>query len=189
MTARAKGFLVALVICLSVSLLGPSGAPLGAAAAAEPSREYLIKAAFLYNFAKFTRWPADSFSDGSTPLRVCVFGEDPFGVALESIADKTIRGREVSVRRIESVEVGTACHLLFISASEAARLPGILDSLRGRPVLTIADMPGFARSGGIINLKTNQNEKIRFEINVGIAKRAGLRFSSKLLKLAEITPN
>jgi hypothetical protein len=191
MSARAKSFLVALAICLSVSALGSPGVRLGAApaAAAEISREYLIKAAFLYNFAKFTRWPPSSFPDRATPLRVCVFGEDPFGAALESIAGKTIRGREVTVRRIESVEAGTACHLLFISASEAAQLAGILDSLSGRPVLTIADLPGFARSGGIINLKTNSNDKVRFEINVAIANRAGLRFSSKLLNLAEITPN
>ena len=191
MTARAKAFLVALAICLSVSALGSPSLRPGAvpAAAAEISREYLLKAAFLYNFAKFTRWPPSSFPDGSAPLRVCVFGEDPFGAALESIAGRTIRGRVVEVRRIESVEAGMACHLLFISVSEAARLTGILDSLSGRPVLTIADMPGFARSGGIINLKTNSNDKIRFEINVAIAKRAGLRFSSKLLNLAEITPN
>jgi hypothetical protein len=184
---------VAIAICLILLAIGPFGvrlgAPVAAAEAAEASREYLIKAAFLYNFAKFTEWPAGSFPDSGAPLDICVFGEDPFGNALESIAGKTIRGRKVAVHRVASIEAGAACHLLFISESEATRLARILESLRGRPVLTIADMPEFARSGGIINLKTNRKEKVRFEINVTIAKRAGLKFSSKLLSLAEITPN
>jgi hypothetical protein len=192
MTARAQRLLFAIAICLAFLALGPPGARLGAvapAAAAETSREYLIKAAFLYNFAKFTEWPAGSFPDSAAPLDVCVFGEDPFGGALESIAGKTIRGRRVAVHKVASIEAGATCHLLFISTSEATRLTGILESLRGRPVLTIAEMPGFARSGGIINLKTNPDDRIRFEINIGIAKRVGLRLSSKLLNLAEITPN
>ena len=192
MTARAQRVLFAIAISLAFLALGAPGVRLGAlapAAAAETSREYLIKAAFLYNFAKFTEWPAGSFPDSAAPLDVCVFGEDPFGGALESIAGKTIRGRRVAVHRVASIEAGAACHLLFISASEATRLAGILDSLRGRPVLTIAEMPGFARSGGIINLKTNADDRIRFEINNGIARRVGLRLSSKLLNLAEITPN
>ena len=192
MTAKAQRLLFAIAICLALLALGPPGARFGAvapAAAAETSREYLIKAAFLYNFAKFTEWPAGSFPDSAAPLDVCVFGEDPFGGALESIAGKTIRGRRVAVHRVASIEAGAACHLLFISASEATRLAGILESLRGRPVLTIAEMPGFARSGGIINLKTNADDKVRFEINNSIARRVGLRLSSKLLNLAEITPN
>ncbi len=192
MTARAQRLLFALAICLALVALGAPGARFGAlapAAAAETSREYLIKAAFLYNFAKFTEWPAGSFPDSAAPLDVCVFGADPFGGALESIAGKTIRGRRVAVHKVASIEAGAACHLLFISASEATRLTGILESLRGRPVLTIAEIPGFARSGGIINLKTNPDDRIRFEINIGIAKRVGLRLSSKLLNLAEITPN
>ncbi len=192
MNARARRLLFAIAICLALLGLGPPGARLGAlpaAAAAETSREYLIKAAFLYNFAKFTEWPAGSFPDSAAPLDVCVFGEDPFGGALESIAGKTIRGRRVAVHRVASSEAAAACHLLFISASEATRLAGILESLRDRPVLTIAEIPGFARSGGIINLKTNSDDRIRFEINAGTAKRVGLRLSSKLLNLAEITPN
>lgn len=192
MTVRAQGLVFAATIILVLSAIGPPGVWPGAlppAAAAEMSREYRIKAAFLYNFAKFTRWPAESFRDSDAPLDICVFGQDPFGAALQSIAGKTIRGRKVAVHRVDSVEAGAGCHLLFISDSEARRLTGILKSLRGRPVLTIADMPDFARAGGIINLKTNQDDKVRFEINVGTAKRAGLKISSKLLNLAEITRN
>ncbi len=192
MIAKTRKLLATLALCLSFAPLVLPIAGLGGvalAAADEPSREYRIKAAFIYNFAKFTHWPDSSFPDVTAPLEFCVFGEDPFGGALDAIAGKTIRGRVVAVRRVASVEAGAACHLLFISDSEARRLTGILKSLRGRPVLTIADMPDFARAGGIINLKTNQDDKVRFEINVGTAKRAGLKISSKLLNLAEITRN
>jgi hypothetical protein len=192
MIAKTRKLLATLALCLSFAPLVLPIAGLGGvalAAADEPSREYRIKAAFIYNFAKFTHWPDSSFPDVTAPLEFCVFGEDPFGGALNSIAGKTIRGRKVAVRRVASVEDGAGCHLLFISASELPRLGVILEALTGRPVLTVADMPDFARVGGIISLKTNEQDRLRFEINTGIAKRAGLRISSKLLSLAEIAPN
>ena len=181
---------IAIAICLALSPLVPVGAGLAGltrAAAAEPAREYRIKAAFIYNFAKFTRWPAGSFADSEASLDFCIYGEDPFGGAFDSIAGKTIRGRKVAVRRITAIEASAGCHLLFISDSEAGRLTGILAAVGDRPVLTVADMPDFARAGGIINLKTNEEDRLRFEINTGTAQRVGLKLSSKLLNLAEIT--
>ena len=189
MVAKMRRTLIAIAICLAFA---PVGADLGGvawAAAQEPSREYRIKAAFIYNFAKFTRWPAGSFADDEAPLVFCIYGEDPFGGAFGPVAGTTIRGRRVTVRRIAAIEASAGCHLLVISASEAGRLTGILAALNDRPVLTVADMPDFARAGGIINLKTTADDKLRFEINTGTARRAGLRFSSKLLSLAEITPD
>ena len=156
-------------------------------ARAGPSREYLVKAAFLYNFAKFTVWPAKVFADAETPLRLCLLGKDPFQGALDSLAGKTVRKRKLEIHRLTKTSGLGKCHLLFVSASENKRLATILKILRGMPVLAIGDMPNFAHSGGIINLKTVRN-KVRFEINVDAAKRAHLKFSSKLLRLAEIVP-
>ncbi len=190
MIAKIRGYLIAISICLTVSPLLAAGAGLGGVARAgaqEPTGEYRIKAAFIYNFARFTRWPAGSFSDREAPLDICVYGEDPFGGALDAVAGDTIRGHKVAVRRIAAIESSDGCHLLFISDSEAERLTGILAALTDRPVLTIGDMPDFTRAGGIINLKTSEEGKLRFEINTGIAKQSGLKFSSKLLSLAEIT--
>ncbi len=190
MIAKMRAYPIAIAICLALSPLIPAGAGLGSgarAAAEVPSREYRIKAAFIYNFAKFTRWPAGSFSDSAAPLDFCIYGEDPFGGAFDAVAGNAIRGRRVVVRRIAAIEASAGCHLLFISDSEAGRLPGILAALNDRPVLTVADMPDFARAGGIIYLKTTADDKLRFEINTGTARRAGLSFSSKLLSLAEIT--
>ena len=181
---------LAILACLVVLASGPAGVrPWVAAAAAELSREYLIKAAFLYNFAKFTDWPTSAFATADVPLTICVLGEDPFGSALEAIDGKEIKGRIVAVRRLANEAGADSCHVIFISASEESRLAGILGSLRDRPVLTVADMPDFARAGGIINLKTNKEDRIRFDINIGRAQQAGLRMSSKLLSLAEDTYN
>lgn len=192
MIFRSLKIFIATLVCIAVLASGGPGARLLSAplaAAAEISREYLIKAAFLYNFAKFTEWPAAAFAAADAPLTICVLGEDPFGAALDAINGKEIRGRTVATRRLSDTTAAAECHVIFISVSEQTRLAGILESLRDRPVLTVADMPEFARTGGIINLKTNNEDRIRFDINVGRAQQAGLRMSSKLLSLAEDTYN
>ena len=190
MFVRSLRTLVVTLVCFAVLAGGTAGARLWpGAVAAEASREYLIKAAFLYNFAKFTDWPADAFATPDTPLTICVLGEDPFGAALDAIDGKEIKGRTVAIRRLADATGVDACHVIFISASETPRLAAIFQTLRGRPVLTVADIPDFARTGGIINLKTNKEDRIRFDINVGSAQQARLRMSSKLLSLAEDTFN
>ena len=150
----------------------------------EISREHLIQAMILYNFAKFTEWPADAFKEPRAPLRMCVLGTDPLGAALNSIHGKRIRSRVLVTNRIGKVKDAAQCHMLFISASERDRLDSILDAIAEQPILTVADMPRFARTGGIIALKVVDN-RFRLEINTGVADKAGLKLSSKLLRLAE----
>lgn len=151
---------------------------------AEISREYLIKAAILFNFAKFAEWPAAAFTDESAAVRICVIGDDPFGAALDSINGKTVKDRTLLATPIARVEDAAACHILFVSASEGDRLEAILDAVGGLPILTVADMGQFASSGGIVALKTAE-DRSRLEINVGAAKKAGVKLSSKLLRLAD----
>ena len=114
------------------------GLGIGAAAGAEkaPSSgysEYQIKAAFLYNFAKFTKWPSGTYADASAPLVVCVLGKDAFGRALDSLEDKRINDRRVAISRLGRVEEAVQCQVLFISESEEERVFGILSALAGRP--------------------------------------------------------
>lgn len=156
-------------------------------ALAEPpqSSEYLIKAAFLYNFAKFVNWPAEAFPNDSAPLVLCILGKDPFGVALESIKGKTVGGRKLVIQHLARLEDLEQYHILFITASEEKRLPKILSTIKGKPVLTVSDMKEFAHRGGITNFLTVE-KKIHFEINVDAAHLAGLKISSQLLKLAKI---
>jgi hypothetical protein len=148
------------------------------------SREYLIKAALLYNFAKFAEWPEAAFTNNAAAVRICVIGDDPFGPALDSINGKTVKDRNLIAVHIARVEDAAACHILFVSASEGHRLEAILDAVSGLPILTVADIGQFASSGGIVALKTAE-DRSRLEINVGAAKKAGVRLSSKLLRLAD----
>jgi hypothetical protein len=152
---------------------------------AQISREYLIKAAILFNFAKFASWPETAFSYQGAPLRICVLGEDPFGAALESLHGRQVRNRPLATARIGAIEDAPQCHILFVSASEEARLPAILDHVGKLPILTVADIGRFANHGGIIALKEVDNRS-RIEINIGAAEQAGVKLSSKLLRLADV---
>ncbi len=145
--------------------------------------EYTVKAAFVYNFARFTEWPDAAFKDAESPLRLCVLGQDPFDGALNTIAGKTIGDRELLVSYpIWASEVRN-CHILFISEAAGNRLTEIVTHLDGSPVLTIGDTPDIARSGGIIGLENVEN-RIRFQVNLDAAQRSGLRLSSRILDLA-----
>ena len=148
-------------------------------------REYEIKAAFLYNFIKFIDWPAQALPESSDTMTICVLGEDPFGEAIESIKDKPAKGKRLSVRRIQGVKELTACHVLFVGSSEEKRLPQVMQSVQGLSVLTVGEMDEFVRQGGIINFVIEKN-KVRFQINVDNASRAGLKLSSQLLSLAKV---
>ena len=168
-----------IAICLTVSSWP------NAHAEPPPSREYLIKAAFLYNFAKFVDWPAEAFPNDSTPITLCILGEDPFGDALKAIKGKTVKGRKLVIKHSTRLDDVGQCHILFVSASEEKRLSRILDTIKGKNIQTVSDMNSFARRGGIINLVTIKS-KIHFEVNVDATDLAGLKISSKLLKLAKI---
>ena len=158
---------------------------LSTAVQAQASNEYQVKAAFLYNFAKFVDWPAEAFGGSNGTLVIGVVGDDPFGGALDqAINGKSIGGRPLAVRRLRWGQDLRSCHILFISSSERKRLPQIIQSLRGASVLTVGDMGQFNQQGGIINFILEAS-KVRFEINSRGADQARLRISSKLLALAK----
>jgi hypothetical protein len=138
-----------------------------------------VKAAFLFNFLKFTEWPDTS----SATICLGVLGKDPFGDGLEALRGKTAKGRKVVIARFGRVEDAKDCDVLFIAESERGRLPHVLKSLQGSRTLTVGDQEGFCEAGGMINLVSARN-KVGFEINVAAANRARLRISSQLLKLA-----
>ncbi len=167
----------------SADLHAASESPVTSESEAVP--EYLVKAAMLYHFARFTKWPKGIFTDSDAPFRICVLGQDPFGSDLDALVSYQIRGRDIVTTRLRSERHAKECHLLFIAKSEEKRLQSILKVLGERSILTIADMDKFARLGGIIHLKI-ADETIRFEINIAFAQQIGLKFSSDMLMLASI---
>lgn len=156
-------------------------------AQAEISKEYQVKAAFLFNFTHFVDWPTNAFSDAQSPLTIGILGDDPF----DNFLDATVRGENVNghpliIQRFRRVEDATNCQVLFISRSEGKKMAGILAQLNGRDILTVSDADDFSEKGGDIGFVTTEQNKIHFHINVNAAKNAGLTISSKLLRLADI---
>jgi hypothetical protein len=146
--------------------------------------EYEVKAAFLLNFGKFVEWPPQTLPAGS--LDICVLGSDPFGSDLDdTLAGRTVGSRSVQARRIADVSAARGCAIVFVSRADAERVSSVLASLRGAPVLIVGEQDRFADQGGMINF-VEVDQKIRFEINETAAKKAGLKISSQLLKLATI---
>jgi hypothetical protein len=155
-------------------------------AAAAPPTDLEIKAAFLYNFTKFTDWPRDSFSGPGDPLRLCVLGKSPFGGSLAtSLKGKTVNGRELAVTESASLAEAARCHLVFISESEESRLDDVLYRLGRLPVLTVSDIEAFAERGGTIGLKI-VDRRVRFDVNVAASRLSGLKLGSQLLKVAMV---
>lgn len=160
-----------------------------AALSAQPpvSKEYQLKAAFLYNFTKFVEWPAGSWLESHSPIVIGVFGGNPFGSFLEqTVHDRRINGREIIVRAVTSAEQARATHLLFVPKSVSDEdLAELKSAVEGLAVLTVGESPAFARQGGMITFVL-QEDKIRFAINASAAQRSGLKFSSQLQKLATV---
>ena len=152
----------------------------------EPTPEYKVKAAFLFNFAQFVDWPTNSFATAESPLIIGVLGDDPFGKALDNIVTgERVKNRTLLVRRYRNVKDIDRCHILFISPSERGRLVDIFKALGQRPILTVGDTDRFARQGGMIRFLTEKN-KIRLRINTEAVRTANLTISSKLLRAAEL---
>src|SRR6266581_8438806 len=154
--------------------------PHQASAQSLSSREYEIKAAYLYNFIKYVDWP----SYGDT-ISIGVLGNDPFGTALAPLNGKIVKGRRLLIKHLDSVREAQQCQIIFVSSSEKQRLQEIFESLKSARVLTVGETQGFADGGGIINF-IEENNKVRFEINAEAARRTGLNISSELLKLARL---
>lgn len=152
-----------------------------------PPTEYQIKAAFLFNFARFIQWPTNAFAQSNAPLVIGVLGENPFHNDLaQTLRNKAVDDHPLVIKEFSSPTEATNCHILFISAAEKTRLPKILNVLKGSSVLTVSEMDQFTESGGMINF-VPQGTKIRFQINNEAASGAGLKISSKLLALALTT--
>jgi len=173
-------------IWLGLAAAALAFAPPEAPAQAAVSKEYQVKAAFLYNFAKFVDWPPETFTRQDALFIVGVLGNDSFSDVLEQVIHgKTINGRAFDVRRLRDPAGAAACQMVFVGARETRLLAALLKAVRGTAVLTVGDGEAFTRQGGMMNFVVRDN-RVRFEVNTDAAARSGLSISSKLLQLATI---
>jgi len=165
-------------LALAVSCLLPR-----IAAAQSGLSEYDVKAAYLFNFGKFVRWPSTAKQPGRT-FDICLLGQDRFGGTLDKVtAGENINGQPVAVKRLATPADAASCQIVFIDRSEEKRLTTLLPALDRSGVLTVSDIPGFSEHGGMIQFQL-AGDRVRFEVNLGAAERAGLSLSSDLLKVA-----
>ena len=145
-----------------------------------------VKAAFLYNFAKFAEWSA---LPSGAPILVCIVGDDGIAAAVvETVRGQNIGGHALDVSRPQDSATWRLCQLLFISDAETRRAAGGLGAIKTLPVLTVSDGKGFAQTDGIIELFV-EGGRMRFAVNVDAAEGSGLRLSSRLLGLAKVIRN
>jgi hypothetical protein len=148
------------------------------------AEEYQIKAAFLYHFAQFVEWPGSTLNGGDLSLNLCIFDGSSHLLELRnSIEGKPIGSRVFHVRQLSPAQDIQGCHILFLSREQARRQSAMLKSLRGLPVLTVGETANFLTDGGMIRFHLEDN-KIRFDINLGAADLSHLKISSRLLLLA-----
>src|SRR5216683_4298671 len=151
--------------------------------------EYQVKAAFLYNFAKFVEWPAQAFTGPDEPISICIFGQNPFGRSLDdAVRGKVVEGRAFVVLKLSDFRQSGACKILFISSSERKSVRALLAQVKTGGILTVGETEGFAAEGGVVDFTLDEG-RVRIEINVQAAEQQWLRISSKLLSLARIVKN
>ena len=170
-------------IVLFVFLVAGCGVP-SIFAGQQKAGEYQVKAAFLYNFINFIDWPPQSSIESRPTITLCIVGDDPFGDALEDLQNETVRGKKLAIK-YRSYDDLRGCDILFLPVSEKHHAAKILRSIGKSDVLTVSDTEESARQGIIISFFI-ERQKVRFAVNIEAARRAGLKISAKLLKLAKI---
>jgi hypothetical protein len=173
---------VGAVIGIAVLSIACSVAP----ASAQSVTDDQVKAAYVFNFAKFIQWPAEVFATADAPMNFCVLGRSPVVDELDSsMTGKSVNGHAIVVKHLHGPDEIKGCHLIFLAASAGKQQQKLIQAAKGSTVLLIAETPGFAHAGGTINF-IMENGRLIFEVNISAAESAHLKISSKLLALARI---
>lgn len=150
-----------------------------------------VKAAFILNIARFVTWPPEVFDGNGGELNLCFYRRNSLGDGIDVVRGKKVGGRDLKIKQVAKLELGSGCHILIIAQQEYAKYKRTETAKLSHPLLTIADMTddgvtrGISRPGVLINLVRN-GTRIAIEVDLEQARTAGLKFSSHLLRLARI---
>jgi hypothetical protein len=171
---------IVLLVALPLLLAGSRAAPRLTGTEAE------IRATYMFNFALFTRWPANVFESTNSPILVAVIGTDPIGLELERLAAAvTVRGRKLKVNLLPSGSDVPDCHMLFLAGTEKERVRELLAQANGKPILTVSELEPFCRIGGCIRFG-RVDRTVTLYFNPKAATAQGLRLSPELLAIGRI---
>jgi hypothetical protein len=174
---------LALILCVGTLFDAPSAA---AQETTDRRLEYNVKAASIYAFARYVTWPESAFDNEKSPFVIGVLGSNPFGEALNRIAEKkTLDEHKIQVRQLSSPKEYSQCHIVFVTGSvEPAVETELFRLAAGKPVLLVGESPGFVERGGIINFYQSGNN-VRFELNADKGAQSRLSLNAKLLSLGK----
>jgi hypothetical protein len=154
-------------------------------ASAQSASEYEVKAAYLYKLGQYVEWPAAAFAQPSSPVQICIVGDDPFGALLDNtVSGERIGTRQIAVSRMPAATKGAGCHIAYFGGSGQQGTAEGLAQLQGTPVLTITDADRKGEGTGIVHFVVKAN-RVRFDIDDQAAAENGLQISAKLLSLAQ----
>jgi len=170
--------------------------PLPDARASAPVRatpeysEYEVKAEFIERFTRFVTWPDSVFASADSAFVVCVWGSGPLTTQLERVVARgKVKDRPARLFHVDPNDGLDGCHILYVAVADRAAVHGVMARARGKPILSVADQPGFAEEGVLINLVVDEDGAVRFEINRDVANASGLKISAKLMRLARLVRN
>jgi hypothetical protein len=152
------------------------------AQSANSMAEYRVKAAYIYNFAKYVDWPGVE----SKELHVCTAGRDDLGGALSALDRRLAQGREIQVRQNVAMDQLKDCQIIFVGEKDSKLLTTVVRQLLGAPVLIVSDNQQAAEAGAHITLASAE-DRVEFDVNLATLQRANLKASSQMLKLARTT--
>ena len=185
MSLRGKYRGALLVSFLTALLLLGGGQATCALAQSLSPTDAQVKAAMIYNLAKFVEWPGEASAVVPAPLTVCWLGSGPLAEELQAIDGKLVKNRPVVVRQAKTIaEVGD-CQILVVDRTQQVQLPGILKAAERNKIFTVSDVKGFAAAGGMLGL-VSDGGKVRFEINLAAVEAANIKVSAQVLSLAVI---
>lgn len=147
--------------------------------------EYEVKLGFIYNFLNFTTWPEEVLKNNPDTLTMCFASDHPSSSVLFKLDGKSLKGRKIKVLAFEAESCLEQSQILFFATQDKVFIKQILDLTKGRSILTIGEVDGFAKMGGVINFFKDHN-RLRFRINTDATSRNGLKMSSQLLGSAQI---
>lgn len=148
--------------------------------------ESQVRAVFLFNLTHFISWPESSFSSPDSPFVITILGDNPFGNNLKNIVKNEKVGlHPIIIKHAKTLNQLEKAHILYIQRNFKKQLATILEQTSQTGILTVSAYPGFADSGGAVNLLIQQ-KRLLLELNIVSAEKNDLKFSSKLLRLAKV---
>jgi hypothetical protein len=173
-------FLTRFALAAALAMLASQAA----AQSEETAAEQQVKVAYLYKFGSYIEWPAEAFGSAEAAIVIGVLGADDLADDLaRTVARRTVSGRPVAVKKLRRGGPYTGLHIVFVSRSESARLAEVVAAVRGQPVLVVSESDEGLEKGSMINFVLVE-DKLRFDVSVGLAERGNIRISSRLLAVA-----